>query len=700
MNLVQINERLKSLPMQVIQQYANGMNPEVPPYLALGELQRRELSQKQMANQGGQQGPQPSVKEQVEQKAGLMALQQMQQQQMAQQMQQPRGPMPIPPGAPQPEMQPQPEMMARGGLAGIPVRSDMFEYAGGGIIAFQSGGQSLNERAARQMEEKGSIYDPYFGLPAQERERMKQEAKLKAAQDRSSQSMAVTESNARAMAEGAQARVNELESNRDSLIRQYGARQYEQALAKAKQAIDAASSRGSELMAQQSQMGRSMVAEATPPPRPAAPISRPTEQMTPQQMEARMAPTGLLGAAVDKGIKPPVAPRPTPLMSPRPVAEAPVAPVAAEPQAGLPAALAGAPEFSPTPVSPRIAQVDEMMASQKREAPTAEQIKSDVSALMPAGMQEEAMQKRFAEQRARADARERGYKESQPSGLDNLIRVLGQAGQYKGFSGIGPAYTSMQQQRRAEDLAFQKQQDELMTAIEGREYGADKDVFSTRSTAMDRAQQSFSENQKSILSAAAKMAENEQGRLSEDNKAKMLLDMKKFEASERAREVANKIASEEKIAGMRSSDSRYVADSGNINARQGVEYVNLMAQSRALEEKGDKAGAKRLADRAQDIFNYRGGASGTAGVGAERNDISRKRLQIQTWKDIRDGSSNPAAMEEAEKNILQLARDIAKIESGGGAGGGNAFTVTAGGKTYTFPTQEAANKFKAEAGVK
>jgi hypothetical protein len=35
-----------------------------------------------------------------------------------------------------------------------------------------------------------------------------------------------------------------------------------------------------------------------------------------------------------------------------------------------------------------------------------------------------------------------------------------------------------------------------------------------------------------------------------------------------------------------------------------------------------------------------------------------------------------------------------------GVGGGGAFTVTAGGKTYTFPTQEAANKFKAEAGVK
>jgi hypothetical protein len=145
MNLIQINERLKDLPMQVIQQYANGMNPEIPPYLALGELQRRELSAKQMANQGGASGPQQSVKEQVEQKAGLMELQKMQQQQMAQQQIQPRGPMPAPAGIPQPEAQPE-AMMARGGLAGVPMRRDMFEYAGGGIIAFADGGPpTMNE---------------------------------------------------------------------------------------------------------------------------------------------------------------------------------------------------------------------------------------------------------------------------------------------------------------------------------------------------------------------------------------------------------------------------------------------------------------------------------------------------------------------------------------------------------------------------
>jgi hypothetical protein len=614
MNLVQINERLKDLPMQVIQQYANGMNPEVPPYLALGELQRRELSQKQMATaQGAQQGPQPSVKEQVEQKAGLMALQQMQQQQMAQQQAQPRGPMPAPAGVPQPEQQP--EMMARGGLAGIPVRSDMFEYADGGIVAFQSGGQSLNERAARQMQEKGSIYDPYFGLPAEERERMKQEAKLKAAQERSGQSMAVTESNARALAEGAQARVNELESNRDSLIRQYGAKQYEQALAKAKQAIDAASSRGSELMAQQSQMGRSMVAEATPPPRPAAPVSRPTTQMTPQQMEARMAPTGLPGAAVDKGIQSPAAPRPTPPTAPRPVAEAPVAPVAAEPQAGLPAAAQ-----SVNPYEARLNQV----ALKEPVAPTTQDAISRVSELSPAAMQEAALQKRNQEMRDRAAGYKEQFEKGRPSGLDDLIRVFGQAGQYKGLSGLAPAYTANKQQQRAEELAMTKQYNELMNLADTKELEGNKELFKARTGAFDTAQQLFGKEKDQVVKATASLYETTQSRI--NNELKMLSD-KEIQNLRMVQETKMK----EMDIGQRERERK------SLNARDPnalvAQYVGLKAKARQLREDGKTAEADRLDAQAADMATFKGGA-GTAGAGPkpmtrdQASDNVAKKLEI------------------------------------------------------------------------
>ena len=54
--------------------------------------------------------------------------------------------------------------------------------------------------------------------------------------------------------------------------------------------------------------------------------------------------------------------------------------------------------------------------------------------------------------------------------------------------------------------------------------------------------------------------------------------------------------------------------------------------------------------------------------------------------------------EEAAKQYKRFALENAKEE--GGTGGSGPVNVTVGGKTYTFPTQEAADKFKAEAGVK
>lgn len=151
MNLVQINERLKEMPLQAVQRYANGMNPEIPPYLALGELQRRETMHKQAATaQGAAMGPQPSVKEQIEQKAGLMALQQQQAQQAQQQMMQTR-PGPVPANVPQPEDQPE-LAMASGGIARLPVRSGMFDFASGGIIAFngKTDGSEVDSEEAKK----------------------------------------------------------------------------------------------------------------------------------------------------------------------------------------------------------------------------------------------------------------------------------------------------------------------------------------------------------------------------------------------------------------------------------------------------------------------------------------------------------------------------------------------------------------------
>jgi len=150
MNLVQIQERLKDLPTQAIMSYANGQNPQVPPYLALGELNRRKQMEQQAA-----QPPQGTVKDNIEQQMGLMQLQKARQGQMAQQMSQQGMQAPtIPQGTPEPEMQPEAEMaMAAGGLTTLPI-GDM-EFGSGGIIAFanKEGKQLVEDDEDRAMKD-------------------------------------------------------------------------------------------------------------------------------------------------------------------------------------------------------------------------------------------------------------------------------------------------------------------------------------------------------------------------------------------------------------------------------------------------------------------------------------------------------------------------------------------------------------------
>jgi len=128
MNLIQIQENLKDLPIDVIKSYANGQNPEVPPYMALGELERRSRSEQRKA-----EPPTQSVKEKLEAQVGAP-------QGMPQGMPQaaPEGIAQLQ-GMPQGMPQGAPVMAAAGGLMDLPVPDDMFNYAPGGIVAFAGG---------------------------------------------------------------------------------------------------------------------------------------------------------------------------------------------------------------------------------------------------------------------------------------------------------------------------------------------------------------------------------------------------------------------------------------------------------------------------------------------------------------------------------------------------------------------------------
>jgi len=150
MNLIQIQNRLKQLPqdprtMELLASYANGSSTEVPPYLALSEIQRRNTEEEKAKVA---QVPEGTVNEQAQakalkQSADLMTAQQAQQQQGAQQLQSAlsQGQGQVAPGTPQPQGQEIPPTMqaAEGGIMRLPVKDDMFNFADGGIVAFAKG---------------------------------------------------------------------------------------------------------------------------------------------------------------------------------------------------------------------------------------------------------------------------------------------------------------------------------------------------------------------------------------------------------------------------------------------------------------------------------------------------------------------------------------------------------------------------------
>ena len=155
MNLIKIQDRLKDLPntpqaQQALMAYANGSSLEVPPYLALAELSRRkQLQEKMAAEKQAQNAPQGTVKDQLEQSAGLLALQKARQQQAMQQMAQ--GAAQQMPNVPGSISAAGPVQAASGGLLSRLMKHP--RYNSGGIVVFKEGSPG------EMLPESGSISD-------------------------------------------------------------------------------------------------------------------------------------------------------------------------------------------------------------------------------------------------------------------------------------------------------------------------------------------------------------------------------------------------------------------------------------------------------------------------------------------------------------------------------------------------------------
>lgn len=161
MNLIEQQSAAKDLPLPYLQQAVNGQNPHLTPWIATAELQRRTTMNQHMQNAQAPQGPQPTVKDQVEQKAGLMATQAAQQAQAAQAQQSSPPPGPVPAGVPQPEPQSEePVMAARGGLMEAPVN---FQFAHGGILGYAGdepqGSQVKDPNAAQLASDRRAVVE-------------------------------------------------------------------------------------------------------------------------------------------------------------------------------------------------------------------------------------------------------------------------------------------------------------------------------------------------------------------------------------------------------------------------------------------------------------------------------------------------------------------------------------------------------------
>jgi len=155
-NLDQIGNYLNNLPpdpssLQQLNQWSKGTNPDIPGWAAAAALQSKtnELGQQSLM-QGAATGPMPTVIDKLRQQAAQVA-QAKQQQEMARrmqmaQMQQPgiaglMAPTAAPAAAPAPT--PSAGMTAAtGGLMHLPVDSGMFNYAEGGVIGFDQGGDA------------------------------------------------------------------------------------------------------------------------------------------------------------------------------------------------------------------------------------------------------------------------------------------------------------------------------------------------------------------------------------------------------------------------------------------------------------------------------------------------------------------------------------------------------------------------------
>jgi len=150
--------------------------------------------------------------------------------------------------------------------------------------------------------------------------------------------------------------------------------------------------------------------------------------LSPVDMAMRKAPVGLPDAA--QRLTPAAAPAMRPQVKPAPQ-------------------MPQAPQVSQAPQVPQVSDQDKLIA-EEAERRKAFGIDQEIGAGAESRM--EGQRKRF--------------EESRPTGLQDLIRFLSESSRSKGFTGMGPAYLSGVDKKRADEAAFESQMEQQQTGIE------------------------------------------------------------------------------------------------------------------------------------------------------------------------------------------------------------------------------------------
>jgi hypothetical protein len=498
MNLVKAQEYAQSLPLAELKKYADGFNPAmIPPWLATGEMQAK-MKRAEMANamQGAANGPQPSVKEQIEQKAGVMALQQAQQAQQQQMGQRPM-PGPVPEGTPQPNPQPQPQP------AGLNQLPSNIQMAGGGIVAFATGNEvKAGPAFIKFLQQLGIDYVEFAKSAPEAQEAIKdmfrsgQGAAAPAAQTAEGATAAAEAARKASMlrniSEGAGRfagaalrkagpaglgldaalhmgdykiqNPDNIDTSAAGTIRDLAKGEFGRAGTGLKRGLgEAAMDLGS--------VGANMLDYVVPGK---APVSGAYDRFLKENVEGLRGPES---AGPERG-------RPTMANDPRldpnfntsptgPGANAPAAPPAARslmanpnaPRTNAPAANPNAPQN----VNPAAPAPDSMEAlfrksleNKPKERSIKEQLAEQNAIRSGAGLDEPAGKAKLE----RIAELNKQYESTKPTGIQELIQMLGQSGQYKGLSGLAPAYSNIQAQKRAADLAHAQKINDLMGSVE------------------------------------------------------------------------------------------------------------------------------------------------------------------------------------------------------------------------------------------